>query len=151
MNLIHNDWMNTASNESGAQFTDSLTKHKMRPVAWARGVQVGEWENSLYKCAHNGAGEQPFVDELLDALAQDAAKGKGNSWTKGKANAYDGKSCCMTPLKYGKEMNGHKPECYIVCRDTVTQEPVIYIGIKPSGGSLQALWRVYPDTCTEYK
>ena len=144
-------WMNTASNESAAQFNDPLTGHKMRPVSWARGVQVGEWENSLYKCAHNGAGEQPFTDELLDALAQDAAKGKGNTWVKGKANAYDGKSNCITPLKYGKEMDGHKPECYIVCRDTVTQEPVIYIGIKPSGGSLQALWRVYPDTCDEYK
>ena len=148
---VYESWMNTASNESAAQFTDSLTGHKLRPVAWARGVQVGNWENSLYKCAHNGAGEQPFVDQLLDALAQDQAKGKGNTWVKGKANAYDGKSECLTPLKYGKEMNGHKPECYIVCRDTVTQEPVIYVGIKPSGGSLQALWRLYPDPCDEYK
>ena len=148
---VYESWMNTASNERAAEFTDSLTGHKMRPVSWARGVQVGNWENSLYKCVHNGAGEQPFTDELLDALAQDAAKGKGNTWVKGKANAYDGKSECLTPLKYGKEMNGHKPECYIVCRDTVTQEPVIYIGIKPSGGSLQALWRIYPDPCDEYK
>ncbi|MCR5213314.1 MAG: prepilin-type N-terminal cleavage/methylation domain-containing protein [Eubacterium sp.] len=148
-------WMNTAGNESAGQFTDPYYGHTMRLVAWARGVQVGNWENSLYKSAHNGAGEQAFVDEMLVALAQDAAIGGGNSYTKRGANAYDGKSNCITPLKYGKKIKGELknvevlPELWAVCRDTVTNEPVVYIGYKP--GTVTPLWRIYPDTCDTYK
>ena len=92
---------------------------------------------------------QAFVDEMIDALSQDAAKGKGNSWVKGKPNAYDGKSNCLTPLKYGKKMNGHQPECWIVYRDVVTNTPEIYIGYKD--GAVKGVWRIWPETCKEYK
>jgi prepilin-type N-terminal cleavage/methylation domain-containing protein len=152
-------WMNIDNGEAAAEFTDPYYGHKMRPVAWARGVKVGEYENSLFKCAHNGQNEQKFVNDMLEALAQDKAKGLGNSWSsdKKKPNAYDGQSVCMVPLKYGKKMKSDfsnesdYPEAYIICRDTVTNDPVIYIGTKHSGQNLKAFWRVYPDTCDKYK
>ena len=146
---VEDAWINDASNEGDGTMQSTLTGHNLRPVAWARGVKVGDWQNSLYKCAHNGAGEQPFVDEMLEALAQDAAKGKGNSWDKNKPNAYDGKSSCLTPLKYGKKMDGHRPECWIIYRDVVTNEPEIYIGYK--SGAVKGVWRMWPETCKEYK
>ncbi len=154
---VYEGWMNTGSNASAVEFTDPTTKHKMRPVAWARGVKVGEWENSLFKTVHDIQQEQDFCDQMLDALAQDNAKGKGIGWKKGKPNAYDGQSCCLCPLKYGKKMKGDitnredYPECYIVCRDTVTQDPVIYIGTKHSGSKLEVFWRIYPNPCKKYQ
>ncbi len=146
---VEDAWMNTANNERDGEMTSTLTGHKLRPVAWARGVKVGNWQNSLFKCAHNGAGEQPFVDEFLDALAQDASKGKGNSWDSGSPNAYDGESLCLCPLKYGKKMNGHYPELWVVYRDVVTNNPEVYIGYKQ--GAVKGVWRIWPETCKEYK
>lgn len=154
---VQEAWMNIDNGSSASEFTDPFYGHKMRPVAWARGVKVGEYENSMFKCAHNGQNEQIFVDDMLDALAQDKAKGLGNSWTKNKPNAYDGQSTCMVPLKYGKRMKSDfsneydQPECYIICRDTVTNNPVIYIGTKHSGQNLKVFWRVFPDPCDKYK
>jgi hypothetical protein len=86
---------------------------------------------------------------MLEALAMDAAKGKGNSWDKNKPNAYDGYSSCITPLKYGKKMNGHQPELWIVYRDVVTNDPVVYIGYKD--GNIKGVWQIWPNTCKEYK
>lgn len=146
---VEDAWINDSAGEAAAEITDPYTGHKLRPVAWARGVKVGNWQNSLYKCAHNGQGEQPFVDEMLEALAQDAAKGKGNGWDSSKPNAYDGESTCLTPLKFGKKMNGHQPELWIVYRDVVTNSPVIYIGYKQ--GNIQGVWQIWPNTCKEYK
>jgi hypothetical protein len=63
----------------------------------------------------------------------------------------------MVPLKYGKKMKSDfsnesdYPEAYIICRDTVTNDPVIYIGTKHSGQNLKVFWRIYPDTCDKYK
>lgn len=159
---IYDSYLNNANAYKSASFKDPLTGHEMRPVAYARGVKVGNWENSLFKCAHNeGDGEQAFVDGMLEALAHDQAHGSGHTWTRNKPNAYDGESSCMVPLKFGKKMQSDikndggypevYPEAYIIARDTVTNDPVIYIGAKPSGKLLQAYWRVYPETCEKYK
>ena len=162
---VYDSFMNTGKEYSSAEFTDPSTGHKMRPVAYARGVKVGEYENSLFKCAHNDSkgGEQAFVNGMLEAMSQDKAVGKGYTWNSNKKtpNAYDGRSSCMVPLKFGKKMKSDikndggypevYPEAYIIARDIVTNQPVIYIGAKPSGKLLQAYWRVYPEPCDKYK
>jgi len=162
---VYESFMNTENDYKSASFIDPESGHEMRPVAYARGVKVGDWENSLFKCAHNDGkgGEQAFVNGMLDALVHDKAHGKGYTWSKDKKNpnAYDGKSTCMVPLKFGKKMKSDikndggypevYPEAYIIARDTVTNDPVIYIGAKPSGKLLQAYWRIYPEPCDKYK
>ena len=123
------------------------------PVAWARGVKKGNWENSVFKSAldkgENGDKQRKFTDEFLKNLYHRDGVGQAYNGVAG-TNAYDGEKdqLCME-FRYKKDAGYGKPECWILYIRGDNFKPEVWIGIK--SGSVKARYRVYPDPCKEYK
>ena len=123
------------------------------PVAWARGVKKGNWENSVFKSAldkgANGDLQRQFTDEFLKNLYHRDGVGQAYNGVAG-TNAYDGEKdqLCME-FRYKKDAGYGNPECWILYIRGDTQKPEVWMGVKQ--GSVQARYRVYPDPCKEYK
>ena len=114
--------------------------YEIRPVAWCRGVQYKNYENSYFKVAHdNSKLQKAFVNELLFYLSQeDAMTGKG----------YHGNTDYMLNFNYNKDSGNGVPECWIIYRRMDNNKAEIWIGRKK--GAVAPKYRLYPNTCDEY-
>ncbi len=127
--------------------------YKIYPVAWARGVKKGNWENSVFKSAldsgSNGDLQRKFTDEFLKNLYHRDGVGQSYNGVAG-TNAYDGEKdqLCME-FRYKKDGGYGYPECWILYIRGDNHKPEVWIGIKQ--GSVKARYRLYPDPCKEYK
>ena len=120
------------------------------PVTWCRGIDFNGWENASFKIAHDQSNfEKYWVNEFLMSLYQESAK--DGVWTgKGKQYSFNGKTFSTIEFRYRKAQNGKAaPECWIVYRRLDNDMPEVWIGHK--SGSVQPDYRIYPDTCAEYR
>lgn len=128
-------------------------EYNMRPVAWCRGVNMHNWQNTFFKSTldnQNGATEQrAFTDEMLYCMAQERAQGGSTS-----NRNYDGETDLGFKTKFNKGIKGldgayHQPECWIIYRREDNGNPEIWIGYK--SGAVRPLCRIYPDPAPDYK
>ena len=134
--------------------------YKIYPVAWARGVKKGNWENSVFKSTldkgDNGNKQRAFTDEFLKNLYHRDGVGQTYNGVNG-TNAYDGEKdqLCME-FRFKKNAGQGDPECWILYIRGDNYKPEVWIGDKNfngrgSGQPVKPLYRMYPDPCSDYK
>ncbi|MBO4863402.1 MAG: type II secretion system protein [Eubacterium sp.] len=128
--------------------------YNMRPVAWCRGVNVNNWQNTLFKSVidtgRGGDEQRAFTDEMLYCMAQEEARG-GNATNN---RNFDGETDLGFRYKHRKgikTLSGQykNPECWIIYRRDDNGNPEIWVGYK--SGNIQPLCRIYPDPAQDYK
>lgn len=149
--------------------------YTVRLVAWCRGIQYdgdyGQWENSLFKAGLDGASgnaakQRAYTDEFLANLNQESAAG-GYSGGDGKHRTFDGYNDGYVYFKWKKASKlidrrteistrnykggseEKQPECWCIFRRDDNGACEIWLGYKD--GNVKPLYRLYPDTCAEYR
>ena len=129
------------------------TAYNMRPVAWCRGVNVNNWQNTLFKSTidtgRGGNEQRAFTDEMLVCMAQDGARG-GHT---GNRN-YDGETDIGFKSKFRKGIQTlgdgvQYPECWIIYRRDDNGFPEVWVGYKR--GSIKPIYRIFPEPAKDFK
>lgn len=138
-------------------------------IAWARGRNYNgsprtgvEWQNAKFKCTLDeenttmGKQQRAYTNEFLKNLLHDGGVDKVYYPADGrKTQGFDGYSTETMLFKYKKDAGYGEPECWLLCIRDKTLTPEVWIGDKnmngKGGGSVRALYRLYPDPCSEYK
>jgi prepilin-type N-terminal cleavage/methylation domain len=172
----HDDGKVWATND-GHRARDNSTAsdtYVIRPVAWARGTGMKKgdtptWENTLFKATMDGRTGDPAIqrqwtDEFLCNLNNERGVGgydHGNRTYDGQDNnnifikakklskLVGGASASTDTSKYDGRDKVRVPELWIVYRRDDTGTCEIWIGYKQ--GAVQPLYRLYPNTCAEYR